>query len=50
MVILLDRIIECIITGLATALFLLFFGKMGWLPFMLIMTDDQYPQDDEPLG
>lgn len=50
MVILLDRIIECIVTGLATALFLLFFGKMGWLPFMLIMTSDDLLPEDENFG
>lgn len=50
MVILLDRIIECIVTGLATALFLLFFGKMGWLPFMVLTYDDQLPPEDENFG
>ncbi|MGL5388957.1 MAG: hypothetical protein ACRDCA_24305 [Serratia sp. (in: enterobacteria)] len=47
MVEIIDRLVECVITGLATALFLLFFGKMGWLPFMLIMTEDMLPPEDD---
>lgn len=49
MVTLVNQIVECIVTGLATAVFLLFFGKMGWLPFMVIAYDDPVA-DDESFG
>lgn len=47
MVEIVNTLIECVVTGITTALCLLFFGKMGWLPFMLIMTEDMLPPEGE---
>ncbi|MGL5014918.1 MAG: hypothetical protein ACRC6V_11600 [Bacteroidales bacterium] len=45
MVVIIERLIECVITGFFTALFLLFMGHMGWLPMIIIGTEDL---EDEP--
>lgn len=49
MVTLFNQIAECAVTGFFVSLFLLFFGKMGWLPIMVVTYDDQLP-DDESFG
>lgn len=49
MVTVFNQLAECAVTGFFVALFLLFFGKIGWLPMMVVTYDEPY-QDDEPLG
>lgn len=50
MVTVFNALAECAVTGFFVALFLLFFGKMGWLPFMVLTYDDQLPPEDENFG
>ncbi|MGL5015047.1 MAG: hypothetical protein ACRC6V_12295 [Bacteroidales bacterium] len=49
MVTLFNQIAECAVTGFFVALLLLFFGKMGWLPIMVVTYEEPHP-DDESFG
>ncbi len=46
MTVIIERIIECAITGLFTALFLLWMGHMGWLPMIVVATEDLPPEEE----
>lgn len=37
----LNAIIECMMTGLFTALFILLFSTLGWLPIIIVSTEDE---------
>jgi len=46
-----NAVLECIVTGAAAALFILWFAKMGWFPMLgIVMTpEDVEDKDDETL-
>jgi hypothetical protein len=36
-----NALLECFVTGLVTALILYFMGRMGWLPFIVVLTPEE---------
>ena len=40
-----NALLECLTTGLVTALALMWFANMGWLPFIVIT--EKGPEDEE---
>ena len=38
---LLNAIVECLMTGLFTALFILLFSIIGWLPMLILKEEDE---------
>ena len=42
-----NAILECLVTGLFTALFLVLFAMIGWLPITLVLTAEQMEELDE---
>lgn len=40
-----NALLECLVTGLVTALSLMWFANMGWLPFIVLTGKEQEEEE-----